>query len=178
MNNGIFGRLDVPIVSTEAMTNLKEVRYIIHTKGLEVREDDYREDRYYDSYRIREHVKDGKTIYQKIENKQAGMSTKVKIDLSKREFVKEIKKVPLLHIRMDAIRPIVDDVEMFMERVTVINSNLIFYSTEYEYNEKFAHINPKTYSDQLSKVPGVISVESYGETPLARLSFLMLSKYI
>lgn len=154
--------------------NNKEIRFIINLKNFDRLPDgdfkDYRIDYYYSTFRVRLFVWKGKTSYKKINNSEVGLEKKKIYDISKKEFKSITKHKPMFILKIESKRPIINNEELYLERVTILDKDIVFHTTEFEfsYNDDDSLTKEKWLS-LLKLVPGIKDINELGEISLSSL---------
>ena len=128
-----------------------------------------RTDWYMSDHRIRKMEIESGTVWYKIMSNQAMQATKKKV-IIQRPNLKDLEKFCIIKLVMDSVRPVIDDTELYMEKVTASNKDktVIFYSSEAE-DAQGLKVMPL-----LKKVKCVKSIKKIGEKSLQSIALSKL----
>jgi len=161
---------------------MKEIRYLLDVKDFDKISSkykvDYREDWYFDNYRIRHSYSEPKRSLNgwfKIYDNQASNSNKKKIKIStpNKKLIQEMNKKALFYIKVYSKEWNQDNQNFYIEKVELYkNEKLIkeFYTTEAESKEDLKMI------ENLKKLPFIKKVEKIGEKSLKQICLNFLKE--
>jgi len=146
----------------------KEIRYTLDVddkvfKTIPPIKEEGRTDWYFPTYRIRKFDMPNDKSWRKITG-AAGLTYKKNVKIKKQD-VKKLDEECLYKLEMISKRPVVDNIQLYFEKVTIYKNNKkkIIYSSEVETKE-----GKKTIK-KLLKIPGIKNLKNWGEIPLGEL---------
>ena len=161
---------------------MKEIRYLLDVENFNKIPSkykiDYREDWYFDNYRIRHSYSEPKRPLNgwfKIYDDQASNSNKkkIKISIPNKKLIQEMNKKALFYIKVYSKEWNQNNQNFYIEKVELYkNEKLIkeFYTTEAESKEDLKMI------EELKKLPFIKKVEKIGEKSLKQICLDFLKK--
>lgn len=159
---------------------MNEIRFLLTVKDFDKavansKNINIREDKYYKEYRARKYIYDDSVTYMKIDNTENGKSVKVKTQIDLKEYLKLTKKKPLIHIRMESVHPEhkKSGEILFFEKVTVVPTGQVYYTSEYEYGYNGDDsLEKEDWLKLMRRCKYITSIEDLGNTTMAELYFM------
>jgi len=157
-------------------SSFHEVRYLVDAPGFDglanKNKVDYREDWYFKDYRIRHSVIHNEkmvSVWSKIYNNQSGLAEKKKIVIQQPD-VKKLDRESIFKLHIISKRPIYNDTELYIEKVSVYKNNKKI--TEFVTTE----VENAVEMDELKLLKKVNGINNITRVPEKNLRSIVLKK--